>query len=447
MKHAAFLSPLVVACVALAGCAKAPAVSVTPIDAPYQPDSGSLAIQCGTLIDGQGATAVAERTIVIRDGRIVSVEAGYPRQGKLPVLDLRQYTCLPGLIDMHTHLTESPDDTDDLSVYFRRTLEEQDVLSRELAADTLLAGFTTVRNVGVYHAFWDVRLRDQINEGQVAGPRMQAAGYYLTIRGGGGDLLLPDVPEAQVPGFVRVGVAKGPEQFRERAEAAIDGGADLVKVIASGAVLAFGSEPGEPEMTPEELAAVVEVAHGAGRKVAAHAHGARSIKEAVLAGADTIEHASLIDDEGIELAKSHGVALAMDVYNGDYIDTEGRRLGWPEEFLRKNAETTEAQRQGFTKAHAAGATIVYATDAGVFPHGLNARQFPIMVERGMSPMEAIQSATSVAAKVMGWGDRVGAIEPGRYGDVIAVRGNPLEDVKALQDVPVVVKGGLVFKKP
>lgn len=447
MKHAAPLSPLVIACVALAGCAKAPAVSVTPMDAPYQPDSGSLAIQCGTLIDGQGATAVAERTIVIREGRIATVEAGYPRQKTLPVLDLRQYTCLPGLIDMHTHITESPDDTEDLTVYFRRTLEEQDVLSRELAGDTLRAGFTTVRNVGVYHAFWDVRLRDQINEGQVAGPRMQAAGYYLTIRGGGGDLLLPDVPEAQVPDFVRGGVAKGPEQFRERARAAIDGGADLLKVIASGAVLAFGSKPGEPEMTPEELVAVVEVAHGAGKKVAAHAHGARSIKEAVLAGADTIEHASLIDDEGIELVKSHGVALAMDVYNGDYIDTEGRRLGWPEEFLRKNAETTEAQRQGFTKAHAAGATIVYATDAGVFPHGLNARQFPIMVERGMSPMEAIQSATSVAAKVMGWADSVGAIEPGRYGDVIAVKGNPLEDVKVLQDVQVVVKGGLVFKKP
>lgn len=447
MKHAAILSPLVVACLALAGCVKAPAVSVTPMDVPYKPDSGSLAIQCGTLIDGKSATAVAERTIVIRDGRIAEVVAGYPGQGSLPVLDLRQSTCLPGLIDMHTHITESPDDTDDLTVYFRRTLEEQDVLSRELAADTLRAGFTTVRNVGVYHAFRDVRLRDQINKGQVAGPRMQAAGYYLTIRGGGGDLLPPEVPESQVPDFVRQGLARGPEQFRAKTQAAIDGGADVVKVIASGAVLAFGSEPGEPEMTPEELKVVVEVAHGAGRKVAAHAHGARSIKEAILAGADTIEHASLIDDEGIELAKSHGVALAMDVYNGDYIDTEGRRLGWPEEFLRKNAETTEAQRQGFTKAHAAGATIVYATDAGVFPHGLNARQFPIMVERGMSAMETIQAATTLAAKAMGWEDRVGAIEPGRLGDVIAVNGNPLEDVKQLQDVQVVVKGGLVFKKP
>jgi imidazolonepropionase-like amidohydrolase len=200
-------------------------------------------------------------------------------------------------------------------------------------------------------------------------------------------------------------------------------------------------------MTPEEIRAVVEVAHRNGLKVAAHAHGARSIKEAILAGADTIEHASLIDDETIALAREHGVALSMDVYNGDYIDTEGRRQGWPEEFLRKNLETTEAQRQGFTKAHAAGVRIVYGTDAAVYPHGLNARQFPIMVQRGMTPMEAIQSATSVAAQAMGWADRIGALAPGRYGDLVAVSCRPLEDIACLQHVDVVVKGGLVFKAP
>ena len=179
-------------------------------------------------------------------------------------------------------------------------------------------------------------------------------------------------------------------------------------MIASGAVLSYGGVPGAPEMTPEEIAAVVEVAHAAGLKVAAHAHGAQSIKDAILAGVDTIEHASLIDDEGIELARQRQVALSMDVYNGDYIDTEGRKQGWPAEFLRKNIETTEAQRQGFTRAHAAGVPIVFGTDAGVYPHGWNARQFPIMVARGMTPMEAIKSATSVAARYMGWADRVGA---------------------------------------
>jgi imidazolonepropionase-like amidohydrolase len=276
---------------------------------------------------------------------------------------------------------------------------------------------------------------------------MQIVGFYLTIPGGGGDLLIPGVPEADIPARVRTGVSRGPEEFARNAQRAIDGGADLLKVIASGAVLAYGGVPGAPEMTPEEIAAVVKVAHAAGRKVAAHAHGAQSIREAILAGADTIEHASLIDDAAIELALRYHVALSMDVYDGDYIDTEGRRMKWPEEFLRKNLETTEAQRQGFTRAHAAGVAIVFGTDAAVYPHGLNARQFPIMVARGMTPMEAIQSATSIAARYMGWSDRVGALQPGLMGDLIAVAGNPLDDIARLQQVALVIKGGLVFKMP
>jgi imidazolonepropionase-like amidohydrolase len=177
------------------------------------------------------------------------------------------------------------------------------------------------------------------------------------------------------------------------------------------------------------------------------ASGAESIRDAILAGADTIEHASLIDAAGIELARQRQVALSMDVYNGTYIDTEGRVQGWPEEFLRNNIDTTEAQRQGFTAAHAAGVTIVYGTDAAVYPHGRNARQFPIMVERGMTPVQALQAATSVAARYMGWSDRVGSIQPGRYGDVIAVRGDPLADLRRLMDVEVVVKGGEVVREP
>ena len=187
------------------------------------------------------------------------------------------------------------------------------------------------------------------------------------------------MPNPRFQPQVRVGVARGPEEFRKKAELAVAGGADELKIIASGAVLAFGGVPGEREMTPDEIKAVVDVAHAHGIKVAAHAHGAQSIKDAILAGADTIEHASLIDDAGIELAREHGVALSMDVYNGDYIDTVGRADKWPEEFLRKNVETTEAQRQAFTRAHRAGVDIVFGTDAAVYPHGLNARQFPIMV--------------------------------------------------------------------
>lgn len=415
--------------------------------APYVSDTGSLAIQCGKLIDGVADQPVQTVTVIVRGGRIASIEQGYGKAGDMPLLDLREYTCLPGLIDMHDHLTEKSDDTNDMSIYLRRTAQEQWALSRKQAEATLLAGFTTVRNVGVYHSWSDRELRDAINRGEVAGPRMQVSGFYLTVPEGGGDLIVPGVPQAQIPAQFRAGVARGAEQFRLKTQSAVDGGADVIKVIASGAVLAFGGVPGEPEMTPEELSAVVQVAHAAGRKVAAHAHGARSIKEAILAGADTIEHASLIDDEAIELARRHKVALSMDVYNGDYIDTEGRKQGWPEEFLRKNTETTEAQRQAFTRAHAAGVAIVYGTDAGVYPHGFNARQFPIMVQRGMTPMEAIKSATSVAASYMGWGDRLGALTPGRVGDLIAVKGDPLEDIARLQNVAVVVKDGLVFKLP
>jgi len=433
--------------VVLGACSAPLDPELQDIDRAYVADSGTLALHCGAMIDGVGDAPRSDVTLLVRKGRIAGVTPGRSVPRGVAALDLPAHTCLPGLIDMHTHITERPEDTADLTVYFRRTQDEQLSISREFAAATLLAGFTTVRNVGVYVGWTDRALRDAIDAGEVAGPRMQVAGYYLTIPGGGGDLLLPEVPEAQIPAAVRMGVARGPEEFRARAQAAVDGGADLLKVIVSGAVLAFGGVPGEPEMTPAEIEAATEVAHAAGRKVAAHAHGARSIKEAILAGADTIEHASLIDDEGIALAKAHDAALSMDVYNGDYIDTEGRRQGWPEEFLRKNAETTEAQRQGFTRAHAAGVAIVYGTDAGVYPHGLNARQFPIMVERGMTPMEAIKAATSVAARYMGWADRVGQLTPGHFGDVIAVEGDPLADIRRLQDVSVVVKGGLLFKRP
>ena len=364
----------------------------------------------------------------------------------VPVLDLSGYTCLPGLIDMHTHLTDRPEDTADLAVYFSRTPEETLRLSKENAAATLLAGFTSVRNVGTYVLGADTALRDQINAGKSLGPRMQASGPYLTIPHGGGDLYIPDFKEPADNERFHAGVARDPEGFRERAEFLVDNGADLLKVIASGAVLAFGSVPGEPEMTREDIAAVVDIAHAIGKKVAAHAHGAESIRMAIAAGVDTIEHASYLDDAGIAAARKRGdVALAMDVYNGDYIDTEGRKANWPEEFLRKNVETTEIQRQAFTKAVAAGVPIVFATDAGVFPHGLNARQFPIMVARGMTPIQAIRSATTMASRYMGWAKDVGTIEEGKFGDVIAVKGDPLKDISVLQNVEVVVKGGLLFK--
>jgi imidazolonepropionase-like amidohydrolase len=424
-------------------CAR-PAPQVAKL--PHVPDSGTLAVRCGALIDGESDEIVHDAIVLIENGRISAVGPEVTPPRGVPVLDLSGYTVLPGLIDMHAHVPE-PVQVADFSEYFRMSLEEQLVEGRKHAEATIRAGFTTVRNVGAYMAGLSRTLKEAIDDGDVAGPRMQIAGIYLTIPGGGGDLLVPGVPEEEIPGVVRTGVARGADEFRSKALAALENGADLLKIIASGAVLAHGGKPGEAEMTPEEIAAVVDVAHSAGKKVAAHAHGARSVKEAILAGADTIEHASLIDDEGIRLAKERGVALAMDVYNGDYINTEGVRQGWPQEFIDKSLATTEAQRLRFTKAYQMGVPLVFATDSGVYPHGDNARQFRIMVDRGMKPIDAIKSATSVAAHYMGRSDDVGAIAPGRFGDLIAVRGDPLTDITLLEDVRFVIKGGLIFKKP
>lgn len=420
----------------MVGAASAQAI----VAAPYTPDSGNIRIRCGILVDGISDQPDTFQTVEIVDGRIASI--GYSDEEV--DLDLSLYTCMPGLIDTHTHIAEELM-VADLSVFYRMTDEEAQAIARINAETTLAAGFTTVRNVGSYVAWAGRDLRDRINGGDLVGPRMQIAGFYLSIPGGGGDLLVPGYEESEIPARVRTGITRGPDEFRRKAEQAVEGGADVLKVIASGAVLAFGSVPGAPEMTQQEIAAVVDVAREAGIKVTAHAHGAQSIKDSIRAGVDSIEHASLADEEAIRLALENNVAFSMDVYNGDYIATIGREQGWPEAFLRKNDETTEAQRQAFTRAHEAGVTISFGTDAGVYEHGINARQFVVMVQRGMTAMEAIKAATSVAAEVIGWENDVGALAVGRFGDLIAVRGDPLSNVSLLQDIDVVVKGGLLFK--
>lgn len=424
----------------------ASALAADVVRAPYSPDSGTLDVRCGHLIDGLSDEVRTDRLVRIESGRVSAVLPGRQagRNGE-SLLDLSGFYCLPGLIDTHTHLTDRANETRDLSIYYTRSAAEESRISRSNAEITLFAGFTTARNVGAYSG-WSARdLRDRINAGEIAGPRVQAAGFYLSIPGGGGDLVIPGIEESEIPPKVRMGVARGEEQFRRKAEAAVAGGADVLKVIASGAVLAFGGIPGAPEMTRGEIAAVVEVGHAAGIKVTAHAHGAESIKDAILAGVDSIEHASLADDEAIALAAKYGVAFSMDVYNGDYIATVGRAQGWPEEFLRKNDETVDEQREVFKKAYRAGVPIIYGTDAAVYPHGDNAKQFGIMTGLGMAPMDAVRAATSLAAEHIGWSADVGALVPGRYGDLVAVRDDPLEDISRLEDVAVVIKGGLVFK--
>jgi imidazolonepropionase-like amidohydrolase len=309
---------------------------------------------------------------------------------------------------------------------------------------TLNAGFTGIRDIGTWRAYVDVALRDAINAGIVPGPRMVACGAYVTVSNGAGDLngLAPDIV---LPKDLQAGIANSPDEVRMRVRQLLNNGADFIKILATGAVLTLGTKPGVQEFSEEEMHAAVTEAAKFGAKVAAHAHGAEGIKAAVRAGVASIEHGSLIDDEGIRLMKEHGTYLVADIYNGDYIAAEYERLGFPQEFLRKNEETTDAQRQGFRKAVAAGVNIAYGTDSGVYPHGDNAKQLPYMVKYGMTPMQAIQSATISAARLIGWQDHLGSITQGKYADIIAVKGDALADLSSFQKVDFVMKSGEVIK--
>jgi imidazolonepropionase-like amidohydrolase len=346
---------------------------------------------------------------------------------------------LPGLIDLHTHLADVGQSAD-VALPVKTGPAETVAIGEKNALATLKAGFTSVRDVGTYRGLSDVTLRDRINAGLVPGPRMAVAGAYLTHPGGGGELN-GVMPNDQLPADMRLGVARGPAEVRARAEALLAGRADFLKLMATGAVLAIGTEPGSPELSEEEMRAAVEAARGHSTYATAHGHGAEGIKAAIRAGVRSIEHASLIDEEGLTLARQRGVWLVMDIYNGDWIDEVGTKEGWPAEYLRKNRETTDAQRERFSKAVQMGVSLAYGTDAGVYPHGLNARQFAYMVRHGMTPMAAIRSATRDAARMMGWQDKTGSIRPGLFADMIAVEGDPLVDIRVLERVSAVMKGG------
>jgi imidazolonepropionase-like amidohydrolase len=433
--------------IVLLACKGSPPTSPALASVPFDPDSGSIAIRCGTLIDGLADDVAKNRLVIIRDGRFERIDSGDARPpADLPYLDLSEYTCLPGLINTHVHLADVPERASDYSVYYRLTDAENTRTTTENAKITLLTGFTTVRNVGDYYPQFVYDIRDRVRAGDALGPRIRAAGPYLTIPGGGGDLVLPGHDESEIPAAARTGVASTPEEFEDAARRAVANGADFLKVMASGAVFSFGVEPGAPEMHQDDIEAVVKVAREHGLKVTAHVHSAQSGKDAVLAGVDSLEHASLLDDEAIALVAEHNVTLSMDVYNGTYTENVGREQGYPESMMQRNFDTTEAQRVVFEKTYARGIRISYGTDGAVLPHHMGGWQFGIMVERGMTPMDAIKSATTIAADHMDMPD-VGAVAPGLFGDLIAVRGNPLEDQEVMKDVAVVLKGGLAFKLP
>jgi len=400
----------------------------------------TVIVRAGKLLDVEQGRYLEDRAIRIKDGRIVAVTAfaGADANGAL-LIDWSAYTVLPGLIDLHTHLIGDISSANIASPLLRSAAHDA-LLGAAHAQTTLAAGFTTVRDVGAYRAFTDVALRDAINEGLVAGPRMFVAGAYITVTQGGGEVtgLAPDVI---VPTEMRRGVADSADEVRQRVRELLAGGADFIKVIATGAVLAVGTRPSAPEYTEAELRAAVEEAANASTFVIAHAHSAEGIKRAVRAGVRSIEHASYLDDEGIGLMLSHGTWLVADVYNGDYTEEIGRRDGWHQEILRKNRETTDTQRVAFTKAVRAGVRIGFGTDVGLLPHGDNARQFAYMVRYGLSPLGAIRSATIDAARCLGQERNLGSIAPGKYADMIAVAGDPLADVETLRKIAGVIKEG------
>ena len=400
-------------------------------------------IHCGDVIDGIADKPIGPRILTLNNGVITSIKQ--PSDSDTVDLDLGDHTCLPGLINTHVHFDANPEDATDYGVYARRTSEDNLKLILRNAETTLRSGFTTVRHAGAWFPDTVAVARVEIEAGRALGPRIQSAGPYLTIPGGGGDLTFPEIPSDKIPTESQQGIATTPEEFAERASNAIDKGADFLKVIASGAVFSTGTEPGAPEMHQDDIEAVVAVAKERGVKVTAHVHSDQSGRDAILAGVDSLEHASLLSDETIAMAVENNVALSMDVYNGTYTDTVGREQGYPEVFIQRNVETTEAQRLVFEKALTAGATLLYGTDAGVLPHDMGGWQFEIMVERGMTAMQAIKSATSIAAKHIELDDKVGSLREGLRADLIAVRGDPMADVKSLREVSVVIMDGVVLK--
>jgi imidazolonepropionase-like amidohydrolase len=403
-----------------------------------QPAGTATVVTAARLLDVRTGRVVENPQVVVQGQRIVSVgRAGDAVPAGAARVDLPGMTLLPGLIDMHVHLDSDPSYGGYTGLQFSDRFWS--MLAVPNAQKTLMAGFTTVRNVGA-DAWNDVGLRQAIDEGKITGPRVVTAGMSFGATGGHCDsTYFPPSMEQKSPFN-----ADGPDEARRAVRTLRKYGAQVIKICATGGVFSRNTEPGQQQMSLAEMKVVADDAHMMGMKVAAHAHGAAGIKDAIRAGIDTIEHASLIDDEGIRLAKQHGTWLSMDIYNTEYTQSEGAKNGVLEDNLRKDREIAEVQRQGFRRAHAAGAKMVYGTDAGVYPHGQNGRQFAVMVRYGMTPLQAIQSATLNAAQALGRED-VGVVEAGRFADLVAVQGDPTQDVSLLENVGFVMKGGEVVR--
>src|SRR5262244_1007027 len=403
-----------------------------------QPAQKVFAVKAAHALDARAGAMINNAVIIIEGDRIKEVGAGLAIPANAEVVDLGSKTVLPGLIDCHTHLTFEPSQMgySSLGVSVPRSA----LTGAKNARLTLEAGFTTVRNVGA-SGYSDVALRDAINAGDVPGPRIDASGPALSITGGHcDDNLLPYEWHA-----TQVGVADGVENVQHKVREVIKYGADVIKVCATGGVLSLGDNPQHSQFTQAELNAIVADAHRLGRKVAAHAHGAEGIRWAAEAGVDSIEHGSYIDDAAIAAMKQHGTYLVPTLYLGDWFLENAPKTGVPPAMLAKGREVMPAARQNVAHAFAGGVKVGFGTDAAVYPHGLNAHEFAVMVKLGLTPLQAIQSATINDADLLGWSDKVGTIEPGKWADIIAVDDDPLADVTTLERVKFVMKGGDVVK--
>jgi imidazolonepropionase-like amidohydrolase len=408
-------------------------------------DAPVTAIRAGKLVDVDAGRVLTGQVILVRGGKIESIGANTSIPAGATVIDLSNKTVLPGLIDCHTHLADGDHaDNADPMGQLKRTASQVALESVPNARVFLEEGFTSVRDVGVYRALNDIALRDAINRGYIVGPRMFVAGAYITITGGAG-AMTGFAPDISLPLDLRYGEANSPWEVRQKVRRLAHEGVDHIKVLATGAVLTHGSNPKSVEFTPEELNAVVDEANHFGLRVEAHAHAAEGIKNAIRAGVASIEHATLIDDEGIALAKQHGTYLDMDIYDEECIQEEAKKGNAPADFLEHDRDLGETHRRNFTKALHAGVKLSFGTDAGVCPYDRSSRQFAFMVKYGMTPMQAIQSATSSAADLLGKSDLLGSLKSGKYADVIAVNGDPTTDISTIEHVSFVMKEGKVYK--
>jgi imidazolonepropionase-like amidohydrolase len=400
-------------------------------------------VRAGRLVDPDSGTVLSNQIIVISGNRIQAVGPELQIPAGTKVIDLSNKTVLPGLIDCHTHVADGQSDGDPFDV-LRKTASQIVLESVPNARNMLLSGFTTVRDVGTYRALNDVALRDAIHRGDVIGPRMFVAGAYVTITGGAG-AMTGQAPDIQLPWDLHYGEANSPWEVRQKIRLLAHDGVDLIKMLSTGAVLTHGSSPASIEFTEEELQAGVDEASHFGLRVAVHAHASEGIRNAILAGAASVEHAEMLDDDLIAMAKKRGTYLDMDIYDEECIQAGAQTGQTPADFLAHDAELGRIQRESFRKAVRAGAKMTFGTDAGVCPYGTSGKQFAFMVRYGMTPMQAIQAATSNAADLLGHSSEIGSIKPGKFADLVAVSGDPLKDISLLENVEFVMKDGKVYK--